>query len=138
MATFGDLKAYVEADGWTQEPILIRQRARAGDHWRCTKRLPDGRLLRTKISHALHQEIGADLFHHILRDQLGIDQATFWVVVRGLGRAPDLPTTKPLPIPAWLVQRLLFTVGLPEEAVARMTPDEALAAWNAYRVQRQP
>ena len=134
MATFGDLKACVEADGWTEEPKLIRQRARAGDHWRYAKRLPDGRLLRTKVSHTPHQEIGADLFHHILRDQLGIDQATFWAVVRGRGTAPDLPAAKPLPIPAWLVQRLLVTAGLLEDEVARMTADEALAAWNAYRV----
>ena len=57
MATFGDLKTYVDRDGWTEEPNLARGRARTGDHWRYRKDLPDGTILRTKVSHSLRDEI---------------------------------------------------------------------------------
>lgn len=37
------------------------------------------------------------------------------------------------PIPGWLVTRLIFTVGLSEEDVARMTVEEAQAAWVQFQ-----
>ena len=136
LATFGDLKTFVERDGWTEEPNLARGRARAGDHWRYRKDLPDGTSLRTKVSHGLRDEIGTDLFKHILRDQLRVTEPRFWDVVRG---APVEPGKAPPPhvatIPGWLVQRLLLTVGLVEDEVRAMTAEEAHAAWEAYRVR---
>jgi len=136
LATFGDLKTFAERDGWTQEPNLARGRARAGDHRRYRKDLPDGTSLRTKVSHGLRDEIGTDLFKHILRDQLRVTEPRFWDVVRG---SPVEPGERPPPpvatIPGWLVQRLILTVGLVEDEVRAMTADEAHAAWEAYRVR---
>ena len=83
MATFGDLKTFVKHDGWTEEPNLARVRARTGDHRRYRKDLADGTSLRTKVSHSLRDEIGIDLFKHILRDQLRVTEDRFWDVVRG-------------------------------------------------------
>ncbi|MBI2762938.1 MAG: cytotoxic translational repressor of toxin-antitoxin stability system [Chloroflexi bacterium] len=136
MATFGDLKTFVERDGWTPEPNLARLRARTGDHWRYRKHLPDGTILRTKVSHGLRDEIGADLFKHILRDQLRVTEGRFWDVVRGGATdaaegAPPQATT----IPWWLVQRLILTVGLRQSEVRAMTVDEAHAAWEAHKTQ---
>ncbi len=136
MATFGDLKTFVEHDGWLEEPNLVRGHARAGDHWRYRKDLPNGTILRTKVSHVLRDEVGLDLFKHILRDQLRVTEDQFWNVVRGLGtelpepRAPEAET-----VPGWLVQRLIMTVGLREDDVREMTVDEARAAWEAYKAQ---
>lgn len=134
MATFGDLRTFVEHDGWTEEPNLAHGRARAGDHWRYRKDLPDGTSLRTKVSHSLHDEIGIDLFKHILRDQLRVTGDRFWDVIRG---GPTELTEAPPPqaatIPGWLVQRLILTVGLREDEVRAMTADEARAAWEAYK-----
>lgn len=136
MATFGDLKTFVERDGWTEEPNLTRGRARTGDHWRYRKDLPDGSRLRTKVSHSLRDEIGIDLFKHILRDQLSRTDDHFWDVVRrGATDVGDGPPPLQATIPGWLVQRLILTVGLLEDEVRAMTVDEAHAAWESYKAQ---
>ena len=135
MATFRDLKTYLERDGgWDEIPNLVRGRRRVGDHWRYRKVLPDGTVLRTKVSHALDEEIGADLLGHIVRDQLGTTMQHFRDVVAG--RMPERAASEqatPEPIPGWLVERLIHTVGLPEEEVRAMSPEEARAAWERYR-----
>lgn len=134
MATFGDLKAFVEADGWQERPNLVRARRRTGDHRHHSKRLPDGRVLRIRVSHGLPDEIGHDLFHVILRSQLEVDEVTFWAGIHGAVRPTAAPAPdRPAPIPGWLVQRLLLIARIPEEQVARMTPDDAAAAWEAYQ-----
>lgn len=134
MATFGDLKHFVERDGWTEEPNLVRGRRRTGDHRRYRKDLADGDVFRTKVSHSLRDEIGGDLFRHILRDQLHVTEERFWAVVRGRSSASSERTTlEPARTPAWLVQRLIFTCGIPEEQIRRMTVEEALAAWESCR-----
>jgi hypothetical protein len=108
---------------------------RTGDHWRYRKDLPDGRVLRTKVSHAVRDDIGSDLFRHILWDQLSVTEDEFWAVVRGQATAPKAGGPAPRTIPGWLVQRLLLTVGLTEAAIAALTPEEAQAAWDEYRVR---
>ena len=136
MATFGDLKTFVEHDGWTEEPNLVRGRARAGGHRRYRKDLPDGTSLRTKVSHSLRDEIGIDLFKHILRDQLRVIEDRFWDVVRGRPAAvTQAPPPQAATIPGWLVQRLILTVGLREDEVRAMTVDEARAAWEVFNNQ---
>jgi hypothetical protein len=137
LATFGDLKTYVERDGWTEEPNLVRNRTRVGDHWRYRKEQADGAVLRTKVSHALHDEIGTKLFHRILRYQLSVDEERFWAVVRGRSIEPAPPPAILVTTPGWLVQRLIFTVGLSEDAVRTMTPEEANVAWVEYQTRQQ-
>jgi hypothetical protein len=136
LATFGDLKAFVERDGWTEELNLVRGRGRTGDHWRYRKYLPDGTSLRTKVSHSLRDEIGIDLFKHILRDQLRVTEDRFWDVVRGgATEVEQAPSPQAATIPGWLVQRLILNVGLREDEVRAMTAGEAHAAWEAYKAQ---
>ena len=133
MATFRDLEAYLDRDGWVQEPNLARGRRRTGDHRRYRKELPNGAILRTKVSHALGEEIGMDLFKLILRDQLRVDEPRFWAVVRGQAQpAIGAPPPSAETIPAWLVQRLLFTVRIPEAEVRELTLDQALECWQAF------
>jgi hypothetical protein len=133
LATFGDLQTFVERDGWAEEPNLARGRARTGDHRRYRKELPDGTILRTKVPHGPRDEIGMDLFKHILRDQLRVTEEQFWAVIHRHPSAEETNAPQAPTIPGWLVQRLIFTVGLPEDAVRAMTAEEALAAWEAYR-----
>jgi hypothetical protein len=116
--------------------VAPTHRPRPFDHWRYRKDLADGTSLRTKVSHSLRDEIGVDLFRHILREQLQITEERFWDVVRG--RAATVGDVPPLPaetVPGWLVQQLLLTVGLPEDAVRAMTRAEAHAAWDDYRTR---
>lgn len=136
MATFRDLRLYVTNDGWTEEPNLARGRRRTGDHRRYFRDLADGTRLRTKVSHDEQSEIGEDLFHRILRDQLRVTEQRFWEVVHGRSEAAAEaaePTVEP--IPGWLVTRLLFNVGLTEAEVAQMTAAEARAAWVEYQTR---
>lgn len=137
VATFGDLQTYVVNDGWTEEKNRARRRSKVGDHWRYTKEQPDGPTLRTKVSHSVRDEIGADLFHRILRHQLQVDEATFWAVVHGrtVPEAPAAPA--PTPIPGWLIQRLMVTVGMPEDEVRALTAEDAAAAWQAYQTRER-
>ncbi len=136
LATFGDLKTFVEHDGWTEEPNLARGRAQTGDHWRSRKDRPDGTSLRTKVSHSLRDEIGIDLFKHILRDQLQVTEDRFWDVVRGgVTEVVEAPPRQAATIPGWLVQRLILTAGLRDADVRAMTVDEAHAAWEACKAQ---
>ena len=138
MATFRDLRTYLEHDGWHQERNLARGRARTGDHIRYRRELPDGTIRRTKVSHALRDEIGPDLLRHILRDQLGVTEERFWAVVKGQASEPEQePPASEATIPGWLVTRLLFAVGLPESGVRAMTADEALAAWEAWQSRQR-
>jgi hypothetical protein len=136
LATFADLRRYCANDGWTEEPNVARNRRRTGDHRRYFRDLPDGTRLRTKVSHDEQAEIGKDLFHRILRDQLQVDEVRFWEVVRG-GSGAEPQATAPAvdPIPGWLVTRLLSTVGLSEAEVAQMNADEAHAAWLDYQTR---
>lgn len=96
--------------------------------------LPDGRILRTRISHPVDRcGYGPSLWRHILRDQLHVDDAVFWSCVRD-GIKPDrgAPTPPPEALPAELVHLLISRVGLPESEVARMTRVDAVARVQRY------
>lgn len=135
MATFGDLREYVLRDGWIEEPNLARGQTRTGDHRRYRKELVDGTILRTKVPHGVRDEIGIDLFRHILRAQLRVTEERFWAVLHGAAADAEPSPPETAAIPGWLVERLLFTVGLPEDEIRAMTPDEARAAWETYRAR---
>ncbi|MGK8504230.1 cytotoxic translational repressor of toxin-antitoxin stability system [Nocardia asiatica] len=95
--------------------------------------LPDGRILRTRISHPVDRTgYGAALWSHILRDQLDVSEDSFWDCVsnkvlpnRGL---PEPPKSS---LPIDLVHLLIHRVGLAEDDIALMTKEEAIA-----RIQR--
>lgn len=138
MPTFGDLETFLKCAGWLPEPNLARGRARRGDHARYSRELPDGTRLRTKVSGHPREEIGDNLFGHILRDQLRVSEEEFWSVVRGRdeGQAASASERPACPgVPGWLVDRLIETVGLDETAVLGMTAAEAQAAWDEYRAR---
>jgi hypothetical protein len=135
--TFRDLKRYVERSGWTLVERHSRGRSVTGDHWRCEKELPDGTILRTKVSHGLNKQIGDDLFARILRDQLQITRAQFEAALAGDSPEEPRASTSPIgpSVPGWLVQRLIETAGIGEEEVRTMSRDEAVAAWDQYRTR---
>jgi hypothetical protein len=96
--------------------------------------LPDGRVLRTRISHPPDRTTyGSGLWSHILRDQLGISEGEFWACVRD-GIKPDrgVPETPPEALPADLVHLLIMRVGLAEREVAAMTKAEAVERLDRY------
>lgn len=92
--------------------------------------LHDGRILYTRISHPVDRsDYGQDLWGHILREQLQVDNVAFWNCVQN-GVLPDRGGPAEVPenaIPAGVVSTLLGTFHLPEEEVKAMTATEAIA-----------
>lgn len=134
MTTFRELKAYLDHDGgWEEVPNRSRGGSRGGDHWRYRKVLPDGRVLRTKVSRSLGSEIGESLLRHIVKAQLETTMDEFRAVASGrAGKTSTDPVSEAVPIPGWLVIRLTQTAGFDESAVRGMTPVEAHKAWLAF------
>ncbi|MDL5160195.1 cytotoxic translational repressor of toxin-antitoxin stability system [Actinomycetospora termitidis] len=96
--------------------------------------LPDGRVLRTRVSHPPgRQTYGKALWSHILRDQLDVDEATFWSCVHD-GQAPDRgePPVPDIALPAEVVALLMSRVGLDESDVRAMSKDEAIARLHRF------
>jgi hypothetical protein len=131
-ATRADHARFCEIDDWEWRTSGC---GRTGsDHVKYQLTLPDGRVLITRISHPPgRQTYGPSMWAHILRDQLDVDEATFWACVnkrviptRG---APPIPSAS---LPASLVHTLIHQVGLASEVVGTMTPEEAVARVNDY------
>lgn len=125
-------EAFYTTEGWQQ----VRN-ARGQDvthHVTYELQLHDGRILRTLISHPANRETyGPRMWGHILRDQLDVDQETFWACVQD-GKKPDRGAPEPPPeaLPADLVHLLLTQVHLSEADVAGMSKEEAIARMQQY------
>lgn len=127
-----DHQQFCEVEGWK---VVLDARGRSGTH-HATYRLvlADGRILRTRISRPVDRtDYGPGIWHHILRDQLQVGEASFWACVRD-GTLPDrgLPEPPTAALPAELVHLLISRVGLADEVVATMTRDEALARLHRF------
>lgn len=127
-----DHDRFCHTEGWT--PVRDA-RGRTGTHHVIYElHLPDGRVLRTRISHPpVRTTYGASLWGHVLRDQLGISEGEFWACVRD-GVKPDrgLPEIRTEALPADLVHLLIVRVGLTESVVAAMTKAEAVERLNQF------
>jgi hypothetical protein len=119
-------------DGWT---AVRDATGRTGTHHVTYElALPDGRILRTRISHPPDRSTyGRSLWAHILRDQLDVDEATFWAVIRDRARpARGALTTPADTLPAELAMVLLNRIGVTREEIAAMTKAEAIERVNRY------
>lgn len=134
-ATRADHERFCLAEGWRR---VRDAKGRTGTHHVTYELpLPDGQILRARISHPPDRTAyGPSLWAHILRDQLKVDQGTFWACVRD-GRRPDrgVPAVPEEALPADLVYLLLTRVGLTEDEVRRLSKDEAIARLQHYWTQ---
>jgi hypothetical protein len=127
-----DHDTFCRVEGWR----LVRDaRGRTGTHHITYELdLPDGRTLRTRVSHPPDRSgYGPSLFKHILRDQLDVDEGEFGACVRD-GSKPDrgLPAISQAALPAEVVHLLISRVGLQESEVAAMSRDEAIARLQRF------
>jgi hypothetical protein len=115
-------------EGWTQ---VRNARGKGGHHVTFELTLPDGQVLRTRISHPPNrQTYGPSLWAHILRDQLDVGEDEFWACVREKKlpqRGRSEPTTPS--IPAGVVAQLL-SHGVEESDVRLMSRAEAIERLN--------
>ncbi|WP_327584235.1 cytotoxic translational repressor of toxin-antitoxin stability system [Nonomuraea sp. NBC_00507] len=127
-----DHDRFCQLEGW--RPVR-NARGRTGTHYVTYElNLPDGRILRTRISHPVDRSAyGRSIWGHILRDQLQVDEATFWACVKD-GALPDrgAPTPPSNALPADLVHLLISRVGLDEAEVAAMSKEDAVARLQKY------
>lgn len=127
--TRADHKQFVVNEGWQQVPST--------HHETYELDLPDGRVLRTRISRPPNKATyGARMWAHILRNQLDVSADEFWACVRE-GVAPDrsdddAPEEADDAIPVDVVNLLVGRVGLTRRDLIGMTRDEAIARLNEY------
>lgn len=127
--TRADHERFVLTEGWKQVPST--------HHDTYELELPDGRILRTRISRPPNKTTyGARMWAHILRDQLDVTAEGFWACVRdGVtpNRAPDdVIENADEAIPVDVVNLLVTRVGLTRRDLAGMTRDQAIARLNRY------
>jgi len=127
--TRADHQKFCEREGWTQ---VRTARGKTGTHHITFElTLPDGRILRTRISHPPDRSAyGRALWGHILRDQLDVTEDVFWACVRDKIVPARAAASQPgAGIPAALVYQLIRH-GVPESEVAEMTRADALRRLN--------
>lgn len=136
---FSDLRRFCEIDGWEH---VTGATGRTGDHDRFSKILPDGTILRTRVSHGSGRIEDRDLWHRIWRDQLGLErEEQFWDALRARrpvvrSRAEAERPAGPS-MPAWIVAGLLAR-GVPEAEVRALGPEEARRRLEALWSQASP
>lgn len=122
-----DHENFCLTEGWRR---VRDARGRTGTHHVTDELdLPDGRILRTRVSHPVGRtDYGPSTWKHILRDQLDAGEPQFWACVHD-GVKPDrgAPETPAEALPADVVYLLISRVGLPESEVATLTRVEAVA-----------
>lgn len=127
-----DHDGFCRTEGWR---LVRNARGRTGTHHITYELdLPDGRVLRTRISHPPDRSTyGPSMWKHILRDQLDVDEAEFWACAQD-GVTPDrgLPEPPPTALPAELVHLLITKAGMTEADVAAMSKAEAIARLNQH------
>ena len=125
-------EAFCQTEGW--QPVRTARGKTGTHHVIYELHLHDGRVLRTRISHPVSRDTyGPGIWSHILKDQLDVDQATFWACVQD-GTKPDrgAPEQPAGALPADLVHLLLTRVRLTEADVAAMSKDQAIARMQQY------
>jgi hypothetical protein len=130
--TRADHDKFCRREGWRR---VRNAKGRTGTHHLTYEfDLPDGRVLRTRVSHPPDRtDYGPALWRHILNDQLQVTEAQFWACVRdGVAPPRGQPTTPPQSLPADLVHLLLTKVRLSEADVAAMTREQALERLAKY------
>jgi hypothetical protein len=123
-----DHQNYCLNEGWTR---VRNTRGKGGHHVTFELTLPDGRVLRTRISHPPNrQTYGPSMWAHILRDQLHVSEEEFWACVREK-RVPQRGRVEPNTpsIPAGVVAQLL-SHGVEESEVRVMSRAEAIERRN--------
>lgn len=129
-----DHDRFCKTEGWDE--VRNAQGGKVEHHITYELALPDGRILRTRISRpADNTTYGLSLWKHILTEQLDVTEAEFWACLRDK-QLPDrgAATTEPpaQALPASLVHQLIHVAGVPENDVAGMSLERAVEVMTAH------
>jgi hypothetical protein len=113
--TWDEFREFLRHDDWDED--------RATGHDFFEKTLPDGEILRTHACRSGSKTMSPGRFKAILSDQLRVNEAEFWEVLR-TRTAAQRPSPQPEPAPKslllWLAQALEREVGLTGEQIAEL------------------
>lgn len=143
LPTYKELRDFCKIDGWIdvkdKRSAAQGRKGQALDHHRYEKLLPDGQILRTKISRGSGQYGDPGLWRRIWRDQLGLErEEQFWEALRTrtpvirLGTEATTPGSSETAKPGWLHRNLVLVAGIPEADVLAMPAAEAHACWTEF------
>lgn len=122
-----DHDRFCQVEGWT-ETRNARGKTVA-HHITYEVVLPDGRILRTRVSRpADNTTYGAGLSKHILDEQLIVTADEFWDCVSNKSpphRGTSIEELQTNALPASLVHQLIHEAGIPEDEIAGMTLQQA-------------
>jgi hypothetical protein len=129
-----DHDKFCRTEGWKE--VRNARGKKVGHHLTYELDLPDGRILRTRVSRPANTEAyGPSLWNTILDDQLCVTEEQFWSCV-DRGVAPprgDIDVEAPkTALPAQLVYQLITVAKVPEEQIAQLTVEEAAALMAAH------
>jgi hypothetical protein len=119
-SSWDEFRDFLKHDDWEED--------RATGHDFFEKTLPDGEILRTHASRSGSKTMSPGRFKAILSDQLRLNEAEFWEVIRTrtpARRPSPAPEPAPRSIPLWLAQALEREVGLTREQFAGLNETEA-------------
>jgi hypothetical protein len=134
-----DHNRFCQVEGWDE--VRNARGTPVGHHLTYELTLPDGRMLRTRVSRpADNTTYGPSLWKTILTDQLDVTEAEFWACVSDRKvpqRGQPTDETPAHALPAGLVHQLIHAAGIPEAEVATMTLQRALEVMNEHWSQPQ-
>ncbi|GAA3585402.1 hypothetical protein GCM10022222_82460 [Amycolatopsis ultiminotia] len=119
-----DHQAFCRTEEWVE---VRNARGKTGHHATYELTLPDGWILRTRISHPPNRQVyGKNLWAHVLRDQLDVTEDEFWACVRDRTRpARGVTVENEDAIPVAIVSQLLAN-GVDEAEIRGMSKAAAI------------
>ena len=139
LPTYQKLIRFVDVEGWEDRDKKVGKKK--GNHHRFVFTTPTGERLYTRVSHGKGQINNPDLFQHILRDQLGIDETQFWAAV-DRGEKPVRPSHVLVQasgaLDAKLVRNLIAKVKVSPGQLVGMSEAEAISLWQKWLTTNIP
>ena len=131
--TRADHQRFCVIEGWTQ--VRTAKGKKGTHHLTYEIVLPDGRILRTRISHPPDRtDYGPALWSHVRHDQLEVNDQEFWACVDE-GDLPDRgqrAASTAEPIPAEVAYQLRHKVGLTGSDIAGMGRQQAIDRLHSF------
>ncbi|MGW4846684.1 cytotoxic translational repressor of toxin-antitoxin stability system [Nocardia brasiliensis] len=128
-------ESFCQNDDWTV--VRNAKGGVVGHHSTWELSLPDGRVLRTRISRpADNTDYGPKMWCQILKEQLEVTEAQFWACVNDrirparMSGAVAIPAKEPIPL--GVVEKLMRLMHLTPEEIEAMTKDDAVARLNRF------
>ena len=125
--TRADHEKFCKVEGWTS--VRNARGKKAIHHVTYELPLPDGSILRTRVSHPVDRsDYGPGLWSHIIRDQLKVSEDEFWDSVdNGVRPTRGVPQVPSNSLPAELVYQLVVKFRVPEADVAALDKERAVS-----------